>query len=88
MNAGRAIRHLEDAGFSPQQAIAVIEVMQDAVRSKVAIKDSVGLSYERPPPRSRLDAADRLVRAWITVIAMVQTVVTIFGTVGLIEILK
>jgi hypothetical protein len=48
----------------------------------------VGLGYERLPTRSRLDAADRLVRAWITVIAMVQTVVTIFGTVGLIEILK
>ena len=88
MNSARAKRHLSEAGFTREQATALIEVVQDAVASKVAAKDSVGLGCERLDCPSELDAADTLVRRWIVVIAVVQTAVTIFGTAGLIEIMK
>ena len=42
MNAAHAIRRLEEAGFSHQQATGVVEVVQGEVIEKVATRDYVG----------------------------------------------
>ena len=42
MNAAHAIRRLEEAGFSHQQATGVVEVVQGEVIDKVATRDYVG----------------------------------------------
>jgi hypothetical protein len=42
MNAAHAIRRLEEAGFSHQQATGVVEVVQGEVIEKVATRDFVG----------------------------------------------
>ncbi len=42
MNAAQAIRRLEEAGFSHQQATGVVEVVQGEVIDKVATRDYVG----------------------------------------------
>jgi hypothetical protein len=42
MNAGYAIRRLEEAGFTHQQATGVVEVVQGEVIEKVATRESVG----------------------------------------------
>jgi hypothetical protein len=55
MNAGRAIRHLEEAGFSPQQATGLIEVIQDDVLDQIATKDFVELACERVKTELRSD---------------------------------
>ena len=39
MNAAHAIRRLEEAGFSHQQATGVVEVVQGEVIDKVATRD-------------------------------------------------
>jgi hypothetical protein len=55
MNAGRAIRHLEEAGFSPQQATGLVEVIQDDVLDQIATKDFVELACERVKNELRSD---------------------------------
>jgi hypothetical protein len=55
MNAGRANRHLEEAGFSPQQATGLIEVTQDDVLDQIATKDFVELACERVKTELRSD---------------------------------
>ena len=42
MNAAHAIRRLEEAGFTHQQATGVVEVVQGEVIEKVATRDYVG----------------------------------------------
>src|SRR5687767_9830683 len=42
MNAAHAIRRLEEAGFTHQQATGVVEVVQGEVMEKVATRDYVG----------------------------------------------
>ena len=42
MNAGYAIRRLEEAGFTRQQATGVVEVIQGEVIEKVATREYVG----------------------------------------------
>jgi hypothetical protein len=42
MNAAHAIRRLEEAGFSHQQATGVVEVVQGEVLDTVATRDYVG----------------------------------------------
>jgi hypothetical protein len=42
MNAAHAIRHLEEAGFTHQQATGGVEVVQGEVIEKVATRDYVG----------------------------------------------
>jgi hypothetical protein len=42
MNAAHAIRRLEEAGFTHQQATGVVEVVQGEVIDKVATRDYVG----------------------------------------------
>jgi hypothetical protein len=42
MNAGYAIRRLEEAGFTHQQATGVVEVVQGEVIEKVATREYVG----------------------------------------------
>jgi DNA-binding transcriptional MerR regulator len=42
MNAAHAIRRLEEAGFTHQQAAGVVEVVQGEVIEKVATRDYVG----------------------------------------------
>ncbi len=42
MNAAHAVRRLEEAGFSHQQATGVVEVVQGEVINKVATRDYVG----------------------------------------------
>jgi hypothetical protein len=42
MNAAHAIRRLEEAGFTHQQATGVVEVIQGEVIDKVATRDYVG----------------------------------------------
>ena len=42
MNAAHAIRHLEEVGFTHQQATGVVEVIQGEVIEKVATRDYVG----------------------------------------------
>ena len=42
MNAAHAIRRLEEAGFSHQQATGVVEVVQGEVIDTVATRDYVG----------------------------------------------
>jgi hypothetical protein len=42
MNAGHAIRRLEEVGFTHQQAAGVVEVIQGEVIEKVATRDYVG----------------------------------------------
>jgi hypothetical protein len=42
MNAAHAIRRLEEAGFTHQQATGVVEVMQGEVIEKVATREYVG----------------------------------------------
>jgi hypothetical protein len=108
MNAGRAIRHLEEAGFSQQQATGLIEVIQDDVLDQIATKDFVELAGERVKNELRSDIhalrtelksdinalgrsfGDRHLRLvmWLCGVAILQTATIIFGTVGLIEILK
>ena len=141
MNAGRAIRHLEEAGFSPQQATGLIEVIQDDVLDQIATKDFVELACERVKTELRSDIhalraelrgdigglrtelkgdigglrtelkgdigglrtelkgdihtldrsfGDRHLRLvmWLCGVAVLQTATIIFGTVGLIEILR
>jgi hypothetical protein len=108
MNAGRAIRHLEEAGLSHQQAAGLVEIIQDDVLEQIATKDFVGLACERVKNELRSDihalraelkgdihALDSsfgerhasLVK-WLAGIMVLQTASIIFGTVGLIEILK
>jgi hypothetical protein len=86
MNAGRAIRHLEEAGFSHQQATGLIEVVQSEVLSEVATKDFVELACERV----KREIGDKITTQtrWFAGIAIIQTASIIFGTVGLIEILR
>jgi hypothetical protein len=119
MNAGRANRHLEEAGFSPQQATGLIEVTQDDVLDQIATKDFVELACERVKTELRSDIhalraelrgdigglrselkgdihtldrsfGDRHLRLvmWLCGVAVLQTATIIFGTVGLIEILR
>ena len=141
MNAGRAIRHLEKAGLSPQQATGLIEVIQDDVLDQIATKDFVELACERVKTELRSDIhalraelrgdigglrtelkgdigglgtevegdigglrtelkgdihtldrsfEDRHLRLvmWLRGVAVLQTATIIFGTVGLIEILR
>jgi hypothetical protein len=64
----------------------LIEIMQDEVLSEVATKDFVDLACERVK-KELGDKITNLVK-WIAGIAIVQTASIIFGTVGLIEILK
>ena len=42
MNAAHAIRRLEEAGFSHQQATGVVEVVQGEVIERLATRDYVG----------------------------------------------
>jgi hypothetical protein len=42
MNVAHAIRRLEEAGFTHQQATGVVEVVQGEVIEKVATRDYVG----------------------------------------------
>ncbi len=42
MNAAHAIRRLEEAGFTHQQATGVVEVVQGEVMEKVATREYVG----------------------------------------------
>jgi hypothetical protein len=42
MNAAHAIRRLEEAGFTHQQATGVVEVVQGEVMANVATRDYVG----------------------------------------------
>ena len=42
MNAAHAIRRLEEAGFTHQQATGVVEVVQGEVIEKVATRDYIG----------------------------------------------
>jgi hypothetical protein len=42
MNAARAIRRLEEVGFTHQQATGVVEVVQGEVIENVATRDYVG----------------------------------------------
>jgi hypothetical protein len=47
MNAGRAIRRLEEAGFTHEQAAGVADMLQEEVSEKLATKEFVALSIER-----------------------------------------
>jgi hypothetical protein len=47
MNAGRAIRRLEQAGFTHERAAGVADLLQDGVSEKLATKEFVALSIER-----------------------------------------
>jgi hypothetical protein len=47
MNAGRAIRRLEEAGFTHEQAAGVTDMLQEEVSEKLATKEFVALSIER-----------------------------------------
>jgi hypothetical protein len=108
MNAARAIRHLEQAGFTHEQATSVIEIMQEEVLETLATREFVELACERVKDELRseiralrmelksesralaIDFRDRhtnLVK-WIAGIAVMQTASIIFGTVGLLELLR
>lgn len=47
MNAARAIRRLEQAGFSPDQALAVTDVLQEEVVDPLPTREFVELVSER-----------------------------------------
>ena len=61
MNAAHAIRRLEEAGFTHQQATGVVEVVQGEVIEKVATREYVGeqtaLGQEGPGRAERRRAA-------------------------------
>jgi hypothetical protein len=53
MNAGRAIRRLEEAGFTHDQATGMVEILQEEAIDTLATKDHVKATVELAVERGK-----------------------------------
>ena len=90
MNVAGIVRHLEQGGFSHDQAISLSEVSQDEVIEKIATKEYVDLVIKREIAllENRITSEFNTPIMWLAGIAILQTATIIFGTAGLVRLLS
>ena len=90
MNVAAIVRHLEQGGFSHDQAISLTEVFQDEVIEKIATKEYVDLVIKREIAllENRITSKFDTLIMWLAGIAILQTATIIFGTAGLVRLLS
>jgi len=90
MNLAAIVRHLEQGGFSHEQAVSVSEVFQDEIVDKFATKEYVDLALQREIAllKNRITSKFNTLIVWLAGIAILQTATTIFGTAGLTRLLS
>jgi hypothetical protein len=90
MNLAAIVRHLEQGGFSHEQAVSVSEVFQDEIVDKIATKEYVDLVLKREIAllENPITSKFNTLIMWLAGIAILQTATIIFGTAGLTRLLS
>jgi hypothetical protein len=83
------VRHLENGGFSHEQAAILAEGLHDEITEQIATKEHVDLVIDRASERleKMIHLESKSTIKWIAGMMVVQTVAILTGTVGLVKLL-
>jgi hypothetical protein len=87
-NVALVMRRLEGGGFTPDLAAILADVLHDEVTRQIATKEHVDPVVDRASERleKMIHAESKSTIKWVAGMMVVQTVVILTGTVGLVKL--